>query len=192
MSAAQLGPNRWRNAGTHESAALRSIVLLAAARNADAFEELVRRYRPMALGYAWSRLGDRQTAEDAVQNAFIAAWGSLDQIRDPDRFPGWLRRVVHSHCERLRRVSRVPTVELDDIAHVSAPTPDAAVRGRTARLEQAVAALPDGLRNVVTLFYYGERSMREVRTIPGLTRIDGQAPPLRGPPETQGNAGPRR
>ena len=122
----------------------------------------------MALGYAWSRLGDRQTAEDAVQNAFIAAWGSLDQIRDPDRFPGWLRRVVHSHCERLHRVPRVPTVQLNDIVHVSAPTPEVEVRDRAARLEQAVAALPDGLRNVVTLFYYGERSMREVGRFLGL------------------------
>lgn len=122
----------------------------------------------MALGYAWSRLGDRQTAEDAVQNAFIAAWRSLDQIRDPDRFPGWLRRVVHSHCERLRRVPRVPTVELDDIAHVPASAPDAEARGRAARLEQAVATLPDRLRNVVMLFYYGERSMREVGRFLGL------------------------
>ena len=168
MSAAQLDPNRWRIAGAHESAALRSIVLLAAARNSEAFEELVRRYRPMALGYAWSRLGDRHTAEDAVQDAFIATWRSLDQIRDPDRFPGWLRRVVHSHCERLRRVPRVPTVELDDIAHVSAPAPDAEARGRAAQLEEAVATLPDRLRNVVTLFYYGERSMREVGHFLGL------------------------
>ena len=122
----------------------------------------------MALGYAWSRLGDQQTAEDAVQNAFIAAWCSLDQLRDPDRFPGWLRRVVHSHCERLRRVPRVPTVELDAVAHVSAPAPDAEGRGRAARLEEAVATLPDNLRNVVTLFYYGERSMREVGRFLGL------------------------
>ncbi len=163
-----MDPDRWRNAEAHESAALPSLVLLAAARNADAFEELVRRYRPMALGYAWSRLGDRQTAEDAVQNAFIAAWRSLDQIRDPDRFPGWLRRVVHSHCERLRRTPRVPTVELDDIAHVPASASDAEARGRAARLEQAVATLPGRLRNVVTLFYYGEHSMREVGRFLGL------------------------
>lgn len=122
----------------------------------------------MALGYAWSRLGDQQSAEDAVQNAFIAAWRSLDQIRDPDRFPGWLRRVVHSHCERLRRVPRVPTVELDDIAHASAPATDAEGVGRAARLEEAVATLPDRLRDVVTLFYYGERSMREVGRFLGL------------------------
>ena len=149
-----------------DAPALRSLVLLAAARKPDAFEELVRRYRPMALGYAWSRLGDWQEAEDAVQNAFIAAWRSLDQIRDPERFPGWLRRVVHSQCERLRRAPQVPTVELDDIAH--APSPDTGPRDRAARLEQAVRSLPDGLRNVVTLFYYGERSMREVGRFLGL------------------------
>ena len=146
--------------------ALRSLVLLSSARNPQAFEELVRRYRPMALGYAYGRLGDRWAAEDAVQNAFIAAWHSLDQLKDPDRFPAWLRRVVHSQCERLRRAPNIPTVALNDAAHTAAQ--DSEILARAERVAQAVAALPDGLRNVVTLFYYGERSMREVGRFLGL------------------------
>jgi len=42
-------------------------------RRADAFAELVRRYQDLVYGYAYSLLGDRGLAQDAAQEAFLAA-----------------------------------------------------------------------------------------------------------------------
>ena len=72
--------------------------LIIAARNGDspAFEELVRRFQDMAVGYAYSILGDWHEAEDAAQDAFVSAYCSLIQLRDAAAFPGWFRRIVYT------------------------------------------------------------------------------------------------
>jgi len=47
----------------------------------------------MAYAYAYAMLGDFYLAEDAAQRAFISAWRKLGQLRQPEAFPGWFRRV---------------------------------------------------------------------------------------------------
>jgi DNA-directed RNA polymerase specialized sigma24 family protein len=68
-----------------------------------AFEELVLRFQDMAFACAYGRLGDRGLAEDAAQEAFVSAWLNLDQLRSPEAFPGWFRRILLRHCSRLAR-----------------------------------------------------------------------------------------
>ena len=64
-----------------------------------AFSELVRRYQDVAFASAYARLGDRQLAEDAVQEAFLTAFRQLDQLRNEAAFPAWLRSIVHRQCQ---------------------------------------------------------------------------------------------
>jgi DNA-directed RNA polymerase specialized sigma24 family protein len=66
-----------------------------------AYGRLVECFRDMACGYAYSLLGDFHLAEDAAQDAFVAAYRTLDQLRQPEAFPGWLRRIVWSACGRI-------------------------------------------------------------------------------------------
>ena len=70
--------------------------LIIAARKGDdeAFEELIRRFQRMAVGYAFAILGDFQLAEDAAQEAFVEAYGKLAALREAEAFPGWLRKIV--------------------------------------------------------------------------------------------------
>src|SRR5919197_1810211 len=73
----------------------------------EAFGELVTGFQDMAFGGAYAVLGDFYLAEDAAQEAFIAAWQRLDQLRAPEAFPGWLRRIVLTRCNRLTRGRRL-------------------------------------------------------------------------------------
>jgi DNA-directed RNA polymerase specialized sigma24 family protein len=72
-----------------------SLVKLAQAPDANraqrhaAFGELVVRFQDMAYGYAYAILGDAHLAQDAAQEAFIAAYQKLAQLREPAAFPGW-------------------------------------------------------------------------------------------------------
>ncbi len=68
----------------------------------------------MAVGYAFSELGDVHQAEDAAQESFLQAFVDLAQLRDPSAFPGWFRKIVYKHCDRIRRKRRVKLVELQD------------------------------------------------------------------------------
>src|SRR2546421_3950958 len=68
----------------------------------------------MAYACAYAVLGDFHLAEDAAQEAFISAWQKLDQLRQPEAFPGWFRRIVLTECNRLTRGKRLPTTLLND------------------------------------------------------------------------------
>jgi DNA-directed RNA polymerase specialized sigma24 family protein len=78
------------------------------------FDHLVKNYQDMAFGCAYAILGDFQCAEDAAQEAFLAAWQHLAQLKQPKAFPGWLRRIVVTQCHRQTRGGRLDTILLDD------------------------------------------------------------------------------
>src|SRR5215831_2809152 len=88
--------------------------------DADAYTIIVRRFQDMAVGYGYSILRDFQLAEDAAQEAFIEAYRDLPKLREPAAFPGWFRRIVFKHCDRLIRGKTHSLVSLDDAKGVSA------------------------------------------------------------------------
>jgi RNA polymerase sigma-70 factor (ECF subfamily) len=81
----------------------RDLVIRAMAGEHEAFSELVR--SALAKLYATARLilRDSELAEDAVQEALIAAWRDLSGLRDPDRFDVWLRSLLVRACYREAR-----------------------------------------------------------------------------------------
>jgi RNA polymerase sigma factor (sigma-70 family) len=131
----------------------------------------------MAFGCALARLHDTTLAEDAAQEAFIEAYRHLEQVRDVVAFPAWLRRIVLSQCERVRRRSH-PVLSLSDA--VALPTreagPEEALLHAERRdcVQQAVRALPDAERAATLLYYGGGYSTAEIamflETTPGAVR----------------------
>ena len=84
-----------------------------------AYEPIVRRFQDMAVAYGYATLGDWQLAEDAALEAFIAAYCQLPALRDPQAFPGWIRRIVIKQIDRIRR-RRPRNVVLDELSKVPA------------------------------------------------------------------------
>ncbi len=78
----------------------RDLVERAMAGDHDAFSELAR--GSVTKLYAIARLivRDSDQAEDATQEALVAAWKQLRSLRDPDRFDAWLRRLLVRACYR--------------------------------------------------------------------------------------------
>src|SRR5258705_11184640 len=131
----------------------------------EAFAELVVRFQDMAFACAYAVLGDAYLAEDVAQDAFVTAWQKLGQLREPDAFPGWFKRIVLTQCHRLTRGKRLQVVPLEpgDINHTHDPGPHAAAEERQLlrKVLAAIKALPDNERLVTTLFY-----------IDGYTQVD--------------------
>lgn len=69
-------------------------------------EELYLRHRPAAYRLAYFLTGDRELAEDLVQDAFVKVAGRFRYLREPDAFDVYLRRTIvnlfTSHLRRLR------------------------------------------------------------------------------------------
>src|ERR671922_1768892 len=91
---------------------VQSIVLKALDGDADDYGVLVRRFQDMAVGYGYSIMRDFHLAEDAAQEAFFEAYRCLSNLREPAAFPGWFRRIVFKHCDRLLRQKSITTVPL--------------------------------------------------------------------------------
>ena len=132
----------------------------------EAFCELVRIFQDMAYACAYAVLGDFCLAQDAAQEAFISAWQKLGQLRQPEAFPGWFRRVVLTECNRLTRGKRPRTMSLDEGANLHAPLTDPQTAIERDELTKAVFMAIKKLslneRMVVVLFYVEEYSQSEI------------------------------
>ena len=132
----------------------------------EAFCELVRIFQDMAYASAYAVLGDFYLAEDAAQEAFISAWQKLSQLRQPEAFPGWFRRVVLTECNRLTRGKRPRTMSLDEGANLHTPITDPQTAIERDELTKAVFMAIKKLslneRMVVVLFYVKEYSQSEI------------------------------
>ena len=94
--------------------ALEDIVVRAQLGEKEAYDQIVRRFQDMAFSYAYSILGDHELAEDARQEAFMAAYCNLLTLREPAAFPGWLRTLVHRHSVNIVRGRRELVVAVDE------------------------------------------------------------------------------
>lgn len=125
-----------------------------------AFGRVVERFQRMALGFAVGWLGDEASAEDAAQDAFLDAYLRLPQLREPEAFPGWFRRILIKHCDRRSRKRPLPPV--DPPEESPPPAELLADRERSVRVRTLIEALPAHERVVVALHYLGDEPQKDV------------------------------
>lgn len=128
------------------------------------------------FGTALRLLGRPSDAEDAVQEAFIAAWRRLPEFRGDSRFSTWLYRIVTNRSlNELRR--RKPTADLDDeddgpvpagLVQTGGPASQAEQSAMLAALQAALADLPESLRVCWLLREMDQRSYDEIADIVGV------------------------
>jgi RNA polymerase sigma-70 factor (ECF subfamily) len=143
-----------------------------------AFTTLVERFEEMAFATAVQASEDLEEARDACQEAFLVAWRTLPNLREPAAFGGWLKRLVRTQCARARRRRRPSAEErTKDPAEVpengSDPT-ELLSRHETLRsILHAVGGLPPEEREAITLFYFLGEPLRVVAQVLGVS--DGNA-----------------
>lgn len=89
------------------------LVALARAGHERAFEVIVVRYRGLLVRAARRYLSDAR-AEDAVQQAFLAAWSALQRGDDVQQLRPWLYRIVHNTALNALRASGYDYAELPE------------------------------------------------------------------------------
>ncbi|MES2462044.1 MAG: sigma-70 family RNA polymerase sigma factor [Armatimonadota bacterium] len=152
-----------------------TVCLIRQAQQGDtqAFDVLVHRFQDRAVGYARSILHDSAAADDAAQEAFVQAWRDIAQLREPDAFPVWLRRIVFKHCDRTRRSQHLTLVSFDNAFHIAGGA-EPAVFLETSQdalqVRDALDALPEREREAALLYYLGERDLAEIAAFLGVPR----------------------
>ena len=147
-----------------------SLVLATLRGEETAYDELARRYRKMAFGTAFSRLGDYDAAQDVAQEALVTAYTQLPVLREPGRFAGWLCRMTSNlallRCRRNRPTQSLDSMGLDDVPSAAMDPATAAAHSEDAdALRDALSRLPDVDRLAVILHYMSGYTHEEIARI---------------------------
>ena len=147
----------------------RDLVERAVGGDRDAFAELQRGSIDRLYSIARLILGDGDRAQDATQEALIAAWRGLKGLRDPDKFEAWLRRLLVSACYREARKEKRRVRAEGRVRPIETETADPArVTADRDELDRAIEALAPEGRALIVLHYHLGLPMHETALALGL------------------------
>jgi zinc protease len=135
----------------------------------EAFGRIVERYQSLVCALAYSGTGNLATSQDLAQEAFVAAWRRLGELREPSKLRSWLCGIVRNLAagtmrRDLRRGGAPQT--LDAVAEPVSPADDpeaqAVTREEETILWRALAGMPETYREPMVLFYREEQSIADV------------------------------
>jgi len=157
----------------------KALAYLAADGNLDAFNELVERIQACGYHTAYRILNDEEAAADVLQESLIKSFRALSTYRG-DSFKSWFLRILINTCyDLLRRQKRRAIASLDDLTPEGEPAFEVANRGEQPEdhvermelrqwLDRGIAALPLDQRTAVVLFDVEGYSYIEVADITGV------------------------
>jgi RNA polymerase sigma-70 factor (ECF subfamily) len=150
--------------------------------DATAFTELVVRYQTRLLNFVYRTIGDRERAEDLVQEAFIRVYRHLHRFDQSKKFSTWIYTIASNLAKNeLRNRSRNPLVLFQTIRKQwdadhrplqfedSSSRPDDLYRKRHLKelVESSVAQLPEHHRVVFVLRELEGKTYEEIAEITG-------------------------
>lgn len=157
-----------------KDAATDELALVQAAKRGDvaAFEELVKRYDRNIFRIAHHITQNREDAEDVVQDAFLKAYGNLEQFQGNSKFYTWLVRIaVNESLMKLRRRRSDRTVSLDEDIETEEDTMPREVADWSPNPEQLYkqGELKDILRKTIQGLPASFRTVFVLRDVEGLS-----------------------
>jgi RNA polymerase sigma factor (sigma-70 family) len=81
----------------------RELVVKCQGGDARFYEPLVRAYEPSGMRIALGMMGNPDDARDALQDAFVKAWGNLARFDMARPFGPWFYQILRNHCRDLLR-----------------------------------------------------------------------------------------
>ena len=156
--------------------------------DAAAFAALVDSFERVALSVAFSVTGDGQSAGDVVQDAFLRAWQRIGDLKEAERFGGWLCGIVRNLAIDAARARAVRTRAARDMHEEAScgssggpqasadlePLDELGRREDCQRVAAALHRLDDVSRSAVVLRYYENLSSKQIGDLLGIapTAVD--------------------
>lgn len=185
VSGAAAPPSGTDRGGDAEAAAEAALLARLRAGEDAAYDELVRLHGGRLLAVARRFLRSEEDARDALQDAFLSAFRSIERFEGNARLSTWLHRiVVNASLMKLRTRRRKPEQPIDELlpgfledGHMQAPASpwravelDGAERSQLRELLlRSIDELPEGYRNVLMLRDIEELDTEETAEIMGMT-----------------------
>ena len=145
-----------------------------------AFSILVQKYQKSVHALVWRKIGDFHYAEEITQDTFLRAYKKLSTLKNHNQFAGWLYVIANRLCINWMRKkkpalqslegTRAEEVARSSYSHyVSGERETEAAERRSEIVEKLLVRLPESERTVVTLYYLGEMTAKEIGKFLGVS-----------------------
>ena len=141
----------------------------------EAFSILVRRHQKGIHALAWRKVGDFHIAEEITQDTFLQVYKNLAQLKNPNQFAGWMYVIAsrlclkwiqkHKNTSVIHSLEDTPVEEIDESSyshHISEQRQTEITENRHELVKKLLAKLPESERTIVTLYYLGEMTAKEI------------------------------
>ena len=147
-----------------------------------AFDTLVEKYQKSVHALAWRKIGDFHYAEEITQDTFLRAYQNLSTLRNPSQFLGWLYVIANRLClnwlrkhkpaNQLQSLEDTPMEEVAESAYARYVLEQREMEATEHRFEivkKLLEKLPESERTVMTLYYLGEMTTKEIGKFLGVS-----------------------
>lgn len=167
------GPSSYPSVPNTDAAIVRRVL----AGDTPAYATIVQRYYERCTRYALRVVGNREDAEEAVQDTLVRAFRSLDRYEERGQFSPWLFRILANQCRSAvariaRRERNFPDVYDGDAVSSDRPNVDEQSAGidepNVERLDAALVQLPPDQREALALRFGESLSYDDMSAITGI------------------------
>jgi len=116
--------------------------------------QLYDKYAPLMMSVCMRYVGNRETAEDVLQDGFIKLFAKINTYTGAGSFIGWMRRIfANTALEHLRRndVFKFST-DINEAFYIESKDESAIDKISAEELMQCISELPQGFRTVFNMF----------------------------------------
>lgn len=167
------------------SSAQKKLVKKLQARDPRAFETLIKQHQNLVFNLLYRMLGNREEAEDILQEVFISVFKQIDSFRGESNLATWIYKIATNHCinrkKYLSRRRHYDKRSLGDLADRDQPTdgggmasslprPDEMAEGFQMEqlVQEAISSLEEEYRLVLVLRDIQNLSYEEIEQIIGV------------------------
>lgn len=147
-------------------------------RNPKVYKELMKRYHDKLFSYLYRLTGNKEEAEDLLQNVFVKVYKNINRFDTKRKFSSWIYRIAHNEAVNfLKKRGRKKFVSLEDIETTKdkletaspAKSPvDAWINKELKNeMQTALNKLPSKYKEVLILRYFLDKSYEEMSEILG-------------------------
>ena len=146
----------------------------------EAFTTLIRKHQKSVHALAWRRVDDFHFAEEITQDVFLRVYKHLSKLKNPNQFSGWLYVVTNRLCNTwlkknksvMQPLEDIPVVDIERSSYsryVSEQREEEVSEQRRELVGKLLKKLPESERTVMTLYYLGEMTTKEIGKFLGVS-----------------------
>ena len=146
----------------------------------SAFNTLIERHHKAVHALIWRKIGDFHYAEELTQDVFLQVYKKLGTLKDPKCFAGWLYVIanrltlnwIQRHKPAMQSLEETPSEEIDTSSYTHYVTLEReadAAEQNSEIVKKLLERLPESERTVVTLYYLGEMTVKEIGNFLGVS-----------------------